>query len=321
MQAESAPPIPFQGPFHPRSKLRGRHGGAINRLQMSLTWRFPDNSILPMVIIFLGRCILRLMNVVVGSLSILFMAMAVPAFAQETPSPSLAPSPLVSSTPSPSPVFPSEEELNQKIATELLPYDGMKYRWERLTFGLRRVFTINAQKKAKLYEEHLDRLDAKLAACAEVGDADCMQRIEARKTKLEERAEKYMAKRKELRDKHLEQFKEWREKRQERVEMLEEKAMERQQQKEELIETRKQEIKEKREELKEKREGLQEGNQDLVQERRDALKQLKEQRQEQRTQLKDARQETKEVLRENAPVKRSPAPQGRPEKTKEKVRE
>jgi len=102
-------------------------------------------------------------------------------------------------------------DLTDNLEAENLPSDGIRYNLENMWFGLRRAFTFNSEKKAELDRERLHTLDRKLNACSEIGDEDCINKIEERLNKVTNLAQRHLEKREELKEKHLERFKSWRE--------------------------------------------------------------------------------------------------------------
>lgn len=153
--------------------------------------------------------------------------------------------------------LPDDEEVEIEPQAETLPTDGIRYQWERLRLGLVRAFTLNAQKKAALYQDHLHHLDRKLAACTELGDEACVTRIQTRIDNLNERAEKFMARKEELREKHLEQFQQWRERREEKNKELQTRLQANQGKMEELRQQRQENMGEFKERFQERRLELQ----------------------------------------------------------------
>lgn len=203
------------------------------------------------------------------------MLAAPPAALAQSATPTASPG--VDITPTPvSP--PGDADLEAEPQAETLPGDGISFNWEQFRQGLVRAFTFNPEKKAKLFEEHLHRLDRKLAACSELGDEECVARIEARIATLKTRAEKYMEKREELRQKHLQQFQEWRQRREVKLEELKTRLEDNKERFQELRDERRehlQEIKERREQLKENRQERSELRQEQRAANRDQLIELR----------------------------------------------
>ena len=134
----------------------------------------------------------------------------------------------------------SDADLTVDIEAEALPTtDSFSFGWESFMHRMRRIFTFNAEKKAELDRARLHRLDRKLTACSEIGDEDCVARIEEHIARAEEIAEKHIAKRQELIDKFQTRFEDWRTNRDARVDLLKDTATARRAQRVELLELRK----------------------------------------------------------------------------------
>lgn len=132
-----------------------------------------------------------------------------------------------------------DEDLTVDLAAEALPTtNGLAYGWERLRSNIQSIFTFNAERKAALYRLRLHRLDRKLAACAEIGDQECVAKVEEHSQNLEQRTEKYIAKRQELEANFQDRFLKWRENRQARAVQWRQHAAERQSQRQELLQQR-----------------------------------------------------------------------------------
>lgn len=171
-----------------------------------------------------------------------------------------------------------DEDLNSDLAAEALPTaNSFLYRWERFRNNIQSVFTFNAEKKAIHYRFRLHQLDRKLAACAEIGDEQCISKVEKHIQSLETRADNFIAKRQELKEQLLDKFDQWRTDRNARIEDLKQRAAERRAKRQEFREQRK----EKRAEAKENR-----------QKRREELKQ----RQQNRQYTAEQRQQNREQL-------------------------
>lgn len=152
------------------------------------------------------------------------------------------------------------QDLSDDVEAEVLPDEGWRFGWENAWFNIRRAFTLSAERKSALDRERLHRLDIKLAACADLGDEDCVQKIEDRIKKAEERAKAFIARRQELRDKLEERFANWRASRGERLEKMRLRVQERRDRLEQLRaerQSRLQELREqKRQELNERRQSV-----------------------------------------------------------------
>ena len=188
--------------------------------------------------------------------NLLFLAflvlLALPAYAHEghvhvvsevnaQVTPSAIPVPAVAS-PTPGDEFAEEGlsdlDLEADSEAETLPQDGILFGLENAWFRIRRAFTLQAERKAELDRERLHRLDRKLTACAELGDEECVTRIESMIGKTEERAQAYLERKEEIQERFQERFEAWRERRGERVEELKDVVEERKSQRDELIEKR-----------------------------------------------------------------------------------
>lgn len=194
--------------------------------------------------------------------------------------------------------------VSAETAEETLPDDGIRYHWERFRFGLRRAFVFNAEKKAALYEEQLARLERKSDACAEIGNAECLERIQQRTQALEQRAELYMEKREALKEKHLERLAEWRKQHAERLEKLKARASERQENRTEFQAIRKEQRQEMRQNVKENIEQRKENvdeRRDSIQEKREKLIELRSQNVKNKLEATEQRvEERNKVLRQKA---------------------
>ncbi|MDP3997047.1 MAG: hypothetical protein Q8P73_00935 [bacterium] len=119
-------------------------------------------------------------------------------------------------------VFDSEGLTDEDLATDLeaeaLPTaNPIAYWWENLRNNVISVFTFNAEKKAAFYRFRLHELDRKMAACADLGDEKCVDKIQAAQKQLQQRTEAYIAKQQELGQAALERIQAWR---QHRTELL-----------------------------------------------------------------------------------------------------
>src|SRR3989338_2136727 len=210
--------------------------------------------------------------------------------------------PLSSLIPSPSPYGTAgdivtdtelpDSDLTQDLAAEVLPtVNRMSYGWETMRNGVIRFFTLKAENKAQLYEQHLHMLDRKLAACAEIGDEQCTELIKKRMEKLTTRATNYLERREELRDKLLERFQTWRTRREAMIPVRQERVAELKDQREELMAARKAMM----ETARQNRGARQEEIRANMQERRDQIKQNIEQRQDNRQELQQNAQEQRQL--------------------------
>lgn len=119
----------------------------------------------------------------------------------------------------------SDEDTEIDLEAENLPTTNkFGYLWEQFRGAAVTTFTFNAEKKAAQYRLRLHGLDRKLAACSEIGDTECIKKIEENMQKLNNRTEKYIAKREELKEQLLTRFQDWRAKRESRIKTLEQKA-------------------------------------------------------------------------------------------------
>ena len=133
----------------------------------------------------------------------------------------------------------SDTDLTTDLEAESLPTtDPVAFWWEQIQSNVISVFTMNAERKAEQYRLRLHILDRKLAACSEIGDEECVTRIEERMAALEERTGNYIAKREELQEQFQERFAAWRERRETRITKLREKAAERKALRADLLEER-----------------------------------------------------------------------------------
>lgn len=188
--------------------------------------------------------------------------------------------------PSPSPDFPTaglgDDDLSVDLEAEALPTtDFFAYRWERLKNSVISVFTLNAERKTDQYNSRLHQLDRKLAACAEIGDRECAQKIEQHKLKLEAKTAKYLAKREELKEQFYAKYLDWRTKRETISEKLHQRAADREDHQPELVEQRQQrreDAKARRRQHLENLRDRQEQHQEEVQNKIEAREQLIEAR-------------------------------------------
>lgn len=181
---------------------------------------------------------------------------------------------------------------------ELLPADGWVYRWEQFRLNMRQVFAFRAEQKAALYEEQVERLNNKLTACSELGDTECLKRVQARLEKLQEKAEDYVTRREALREKFEARLAAWREKHEERIEMLQEKAGERQVKRQELYQERKAHMQELRVKQQEFMEERQAERQEFREKQQGERKEFKQDTQEQRKDVREELQAEKQDLRQ-----------------------
>jgi chromosome segregation ATPase len=216
-------------------------------------------------------------------LSFLFIFIALPAYA-ETPinnDSTIVGSAPITDTEDVAPVDFSDEglddeDLNSDLEAEALPTtDSFLYRWERFRNNIQSVFIFNAEKKAAHYRFRLHQLDRKLAACAEIGDEQCISKVEEHIQSLETRADKYIARRQELQERLLNKFDQWRASRSDRIEDLKERANERRDKKQELKKQRE----ENRAEAKESRQKRHEELKQRLQERKEEIKDRQQDRQ------------------------------------------
>lgn len=133
-----------------------------------------------------------------------------------------------------------DDDLTTNLAAEALPTtNGIGYFWERIRDQVVTTFTFNNERKAERYRVRLHNLDRKLAACAEIGDQECVDTVEGRLAKLTDKAEEQIAKHEELAERWEERFSAWRESRETRIQGLREQALERRDQRAELRAERK----------------------------------------------------------------------------------
>lgn len=188
-----------------------------------------------------------------------------------------------------------DEDLTTDLAAEALPTtDAVSYWWENLRDNVINVFTFNITKKAARLRLQLHRLDRKLAACAELGDEECVAKIEERTRALQERTERYIARHQELREQHQQRFAEWRARRAARVQELHQRAAERRNQHQELLQqrqqNRRQAIKNRQQNRQSTVEQRQQNRQDvIIQQRQEGRQDSIEQRQQNRERLIELR--------------------------------
>lgn len=181
-----------------------------------------------------------------------------------------------------------DDDLTVDLEAETLPTTNpVRYFFERLRSNVLVALTFNTERKAAHFETLLHQLDRKLAACAEVGDEECVTRVETHQAALKERATHFFARREELKDEHLERLEAWREKREALVEERRERAAELKEKREELRE----QFKERQGEIREQREEQLEEMKAKREERQAELKAAAEERSEQREERREAVQE------------------------------
>lgn len=133
----------------------------------------------------------------------------------------------------------SDADLTTDLAAEALPTtNAASFWWENVRDNVISVFTFNVEKKAAQMRLRLHRLDRKLAACAEIGDQECIAKVEERSQALEQRTEQYIAKRQELKDKFQDRFIQWRESRDAKASELQQQAAARRDQRQQLTQQR-----------------------------------------------------------------------------------
>lgn len=173
----------------------------------------------------------------------------------------------------------SDEDLTADLEAEALPTaDVASYWWENLRDNVVNVFTFNITKKAARLRLQLHRLDRKLAACAELGDEECVAKIEERMRALQERTERYITRHQELREQHRQRFAEWRARRTARVQELHQRAAALRDSKQQLLQQR----------LENRQEAVQ-NRQQLWQQRKENRQSTIEQRQQNRERLIELR--------------------------------
>ena len=132
----------------------------------------------------------------VFSIALLGVFLGTPALAQDQPDMTL------------------NEDLYSELPAESLPTTNpFRFGLENAFYNLQNLFTFNIEKQASLYEWRLHQLDRKASACAQIADDQCLQSIEVRKEKLEEKTESYIEKHEEIREARLERFEAWRQER------------------------------------------------------------------------------------------------------------
>lgn len=180
-----------------------------------------------------------------------------------------------------------DADLTVDLEAEALPTTNrFAYRWERFRDNVINVFTFNAEKKARHYQQRLHRLDRKLTACSEIGDSECINKIEERMQTLSDRTEKYIAKREELKEQFLTRFQNWRDNRESLIQDRKEKAGQLRDRMQELRQQRKSNYKEAHQRRQERR--LQ--TKDKIQQRRDQRKDnIRDRRDQRQGNIKDRR--------------------------------
>ena len=83
-------------------------------------------------------------------------------------------------------------------------------------------------------QQRLHSLDRKLTACAEIGNEECVTRVESMIDTAQERAEKYIERREELGETIKARFEEWRASRQEHIDTMKERVQKRRDRRAEL---------------------------------------------------------------------------------------
>ena len=110
---------------------------------------------------------------------------------------------------------PSDTTLETNLESEALPTTNpWSYRWEALRNRVASVFILNAERQTQHYLNRLHQLDRKLAACAELGDEECVAQVEQDMAAVRTQAENYIANQAEVRERYLERFQDWRAQRQ-----------------------------------------------------------------------------------------------------------
>ncbi|MFH1354455.1 MAG: hypothetical protein ABIH36_04180 [bacterium] len=165
-----------------------------------------------------------------------------------------------------------DEDLTVDLAAEALPTtDAVSYWWENFRGNVISVFTFNAEKKAARMRLRLHRLDRKLAACAELGDEECVAKVAERTQALQDRTERYIAKRQELQAQHQQRFAEWRARRAAKAQALHQRAAGLRSQRQELLQQR-------QESRQQAIENRRQGRQSTIEQRRQNREQLIEMR-------------------------------------------
>ena len=213
----------------------------------------------------------------------------------------------------------SDDDLVVDLEAETLPTTNrFGFWWERVSFNIKTAFTRNAEKKAEIYQVKLHQYDRKLVACAELGDEECITRIDEHMDRLTTRTENFISKRAELKEKLLTRFREWRSEREQKIDDRKERALNLKEQTQELKKNRAlhreqakkdrqahlEEIKAKREErrnqLKKDREEFRENNKENRElnngERREKLLEQREIKREQLDELREKREQNREKL-------------------------
>ena len=186
----------------------------------------------------------------------------------------------------------SDSDLSVDLAAEALPTQNQfTYRWENMRNSVLRFFTLKAENKVELYERHLHTLDRKLAACAEIGDEQCTEAIEARIESLTARATNYLERREELRDKLQDKFQAWRQHREAMITERQQRVAELKDKREELVAARQAVT----EQARQNRAARQEEIKTNIQERRELIEQNIDQRQENRQEIRQDAQEQRQL--------------------------
>ena len=181
----------------------------------------------------------------------------------------------------------TDSDLETNLAAEALPTtNGVTYWWERVRDNLVSVFTFNAEKKAAQYRVRLHRLDRKAAACAQIGDEECLVKVEKHQQALQDRAERFIARRQELKDKLEARFTDWRQQRSERQAEWKLQAVERSDQRQELLQQRRDNRSDARQSRRQQLQLRRQQGQDTRLDRRSDRQQLRQQQLEQRSLIK-----------------------------------
>ena len=204
----------------------------------------------------------------------------------------------------------SDTDLTTDLAAEALPTTNrVAFWWEGIRDNIVSTFTFNTERKAAQYRARLHTLDRKLTACADIGDEECVTRVQERLTTIEERATNFITRREEIATTQADRFAAWREQRAERHDELAARAAARKEQRTELIKERKLQRQTNQTDRQEERAGRQSDRQERRQENAT-------ERQEQQTLRQDTRQENRlqrtntinerlDTLRDRVPVRRS----------------
>lgn len=132
-----------------------------------------------------------------------------------------------------------DADLELDLAAEALPTtDRVRFWLERLRNNVASVFTFNVERKAAQLRLRLHQMDRKLTACAEIGDEECVAKIEVHIQALKDRTERYITRHEELSEQHQQRFEEWRQRRESRIERLRQLATDRRANRTELLEQR-----------------------------------------------------------------------------------